>query len=423
MTTLFQMTTKRLAVETASATLKRLYWIERELYRATAARHMATANWDAKIMLPRHLWEDSLHADSLRTRVLELRYPRRDVDQEPPTMLVAVLHELVKSRNDAELLAGIYAVFKPALVEAYDAYLSGTDAVDDAPTIHVMRRIREEKRAQIAEGRALLAGLPSQAETATWTDHLTACLRAVGGLHGGAAPDPDLAAGSVRFSARPGYQRPLTTARDPRFLPAVFSGPPWKTVTPLEKQVSLAINHANEMWAAEVPLMLAWELDKMPWEFYRDVGRWAWDECRHSMMGVRRLQAWGFEVGIDTPMVAEHYHAIATEPPIAILAALHGYEMDSPAWKKGLKESFEAMDDTVSAQDCDYDWADEAIHLSFGRRWLTTLVDDEDEIEALAECGVGQWQSWLATVVNQPGAYEPFGSRIKARLVAMTGAG
>ena len=63
-------------VEQASALQRRLYRTIREMMRAMAGRICATANWEAKMLLARHIWLDAEHADAIRSRVLELRFPR-----------------------------------------------------------------------------------------------------------------------------------------------------------------------------------------------------------------------------------------------------------------------------------------------------------------------------------------------------------
>lgn len=417
MTALFRLQTNQMTVDTAAHILKRLYWAERELFRAAASRHAYIANWQAKKALPGHFWTDTLHADTLRSRVLELRYPRRDVDQEPPEALTGVLHELVKARSDAEILSAIYTVFKPALITAYEQYLRRTDALDDAPTVYHLRRLVEEKRAQVEQGLRLLDGLPDREDTSDWAQHLRDCLAAAGGMLGdGLVTAPP---GRPGFSDRPGYQRPQCLARDPKFLPALVESPWWEIKTPVEQQVYAAIEHVNEIWATEVPLLVAWELAEMPWEFYRDLSRWAWDECRHSIMGERRLEAWGFEIGVDVPMIDDAYQCVAAEPPHVLLALLNAFERVAPPGRKSLKAKFEQLGDPESAQDVDYDWADEAIHMTIGNRWLAYLVKDEDELAALRKYTLDRWDAYLVWAKTQPlGDYEPFETRIRARMRA-----
>jgi hypothetical protein len=107
-------------VEDSAQQLQRLYLIERETMRALGAWHMSIANWELKTLVPRHWWQDSLHANALRGRVLELRYPRRDVDSRHDPQLLAFLAELTRAQTDAEFALGIYGVLKPWRLEIRD---------------------------------------------------------------------------------------------------------------------------------------------------------------------------------------------------------------------------------------------------------------------------------------------------------------
>jgi hypothetical protein len=108
------------SVDEGSFFLKRLYLTERELMRTLGGYLISTVNWDMKTQLPRHIWQDSLRADGLRSRILEMRYPRRDVDQGHDELLQAFLSHLIRCGNDPELLEGVYFVVKKSLCEAYE---------------------------------------------------------------------------------------------------------------------------------------------------------------------------------------------------------------------------------------------------------------------------------------------------------------
>src|ERR1041385_4176011 len=96
------------SVEQASALQRRLYRTIRETMRAMAGRISGVAKWEAKKLLARHIWLDAQHADALRARVLELRFPRVDVDLEADKALNVVLAKLPSTNSDAEFLAGVY---------------------------------------------------------------------------------------------------------------------------------------------------------------------------------------------------------------------------------------------------------------------------------------------------------------------------
>lgn len=192
--------------------------------------------------------------------------------------------------------------------------------------------------------------------------------------------------------------------------------------TAREQQVWYAIDHANEVWAAEVPGAFLWHFRDLPWNFYTDVARWGYDEMRHSLMGVRRLDAWGFEKGIDYPMVGDPYHAILEKGGelIDVLALLYYFERDAPANRQKTKKKFTAMDDAATTQDTDYDWADEAIHLKYGYTWLMHLFgSDKEKVSEVVTRAGEMWDTWLAERWERgEDGYGPFMERIDAKIAA-----
>lgn len=388
-----------LEVETASSRLRRLYRIIRETMRAMAGRLSGVASWEAKKMLARHIWLDAEHADSLRQRVLELRYPRVDVDLAVDEALLRVLRKLPSTRSDLEFLAGVYGAVKPAVFDALAAYLEQSDPLDDAPTHRIIPQIIREMRAQFGEYQKLIKPWSQDGlrQTEPWQAWLREALALAGGMNG-----PDTGAAPLErpgFSDRPAYQIAMIPERDPRWLAAVTQVPPRPPRTPQEQQVWIAIDHVNELWACELPGALMWHYDGLPWFLYRDSARWAYDEMRHAMMGERRLHAWGFEVGVDVPMVPDHWHGVASRGGLeAMLFVVHGLEQGGPKWKAQLKQDLWHMGDPHSAQDCDYDWADEAGHIRYGQDWIKAVFPTLSKAEVMArtQAEVEHWREWIA---------------------------
>jgi len=410
------------SVDDAAKLLKRLYLTERETMRTLGARQMAVANWELKVATPRHMWHDSMHADALRNRVLELRYPRRDVEVGHDPDLIAFLDHLTRAASDAEFALGVYTVLKPALIAAYHDYLARADELNDAPSIYQISHILMDEEEQLAAIAPVLAGLPPDEVAAAqpWVDHLQAHLAAIGGLAGD-GPRGEVPA-TPGYADRPPYNVPARAVRDPRFSPAVVESPTRPATNPRERQVWYAIDHANEVWAAEVPGAFMWTYRDMPWSFYTDVARWSYDEMRHSLSGVRRLTAWGFETGVDYPMVGDPYHAILEKGGDLrdVLALLYYFEKDAPAHRQKTTRQFRAMDDMATTQDTDYDWADEAIHLKYGYTWLQHMLGEEKDRlpEVVARAGE-MWDTWLAERWERgEDGYGPFMERIDARIAA-----
>jgi uncharacterized ferritin-like protein (DUF455 family) len=410
-------------VEQASALQRRLYRTVRETMRAIAGRISGVANWEAKKLLARHLWLDAEHAEALRTRVLELRFPRVDVDVDVDKALLSVLAKLPSTHTDAEFLGGVYRAVKPAVLDAVERYLRQSDSLGDAPSHRALRVIGEELREQQREFEQVWSGLRTaeRLDAEGWESWLRAALCEAGGLFAPDTGKPLLHRSGC--SDRPHYEIALLPKRDARWLPAVTQVPPRPPRTPQEQQIWIAIDHVNELWACELPGALIWHYQNLPWWLYRDTARWAYDEMRHAMLGERRLRAYGFEVGVDVPMVPDHWAGVAARGGLeAMLFVVHGLEQGGPKWKAQLKAELWAMGDPYSAQDCDYDWADEAGHIRYGQDWIKSLFPEMPKAEVIArtEHEVALWKAWIARKHSTgEHGYDGFLQRIEAKCALM----
>ena len=406
-------------VEQASALQRRLYRTLRETMRAMAGRISGVADWEAKKLLARHIWLDSEHADLVRSRVLELRFPRVDVDLAVDASLIAVLEKLPSTNSDEEFLSGIYQVVKPAVLEAVVNYLKQSDPLDDAPSHRALAIVATELRDELAAFGPWWASRSAAARAAAeaWCDWLDEAIVHAGGIFGRDS-GADLLE-TPGFSDRPRYEIAPMPARDPRWLPAVTQVPPRPPRTPQEQQVWVAIDHVNELWACELPAAFIWHFPNMAWSLYRDTARWAYDEMRHAMMGERRLLAYGFEVGVDVPMVPDHWVGICAKRGMeAMLFAVHGLEQGGPKWKSALKEELWKMGDPYSSQDCDYDWADEAGHIRYGQDWLKAIFPETPKSELIRRTQeeVALWKQWIAGAhLSGNHGYDLFLERIEAK--------
>ncbi|HVO71004.1 MAG TPA: hypothetical protein VMT24_13220 [Aggregatilineaceae bacterium] len=387
-------TAEHTRVDSASHILKRFYVAERSLMRTLAAWFVGTSQWDLKRQLSADMWQTGQHANSLRIRVLELRYPRRDVDRKYDSDVLAFMAEVAKATDPQEFIAGVYGVVLPALLEGYQAYLRRTDLLDDAPSVYRLRHIIADQQAEIEQMQTIVARvLPAERESdRQWQDYLRRYLNSIGRLDGlgewTAKPENHPCAGRLAYSV------PRTVQRDARWRPSLFHLPhenkydkagaaAWKRIEALDKRVAMqvwsAISHFNEIWAGEVPASVMWDLDSEPWDFYMDLTRWAWDETRHSTMGWRVLESWGWNVPDLFPWGCAQYRALGSVPPAQRLALLYFYE--EGLLRSGTKQIelkiLESAQDDGSSQDMDYDWADEAMHVNFGYTWLKHLLGDD----------------------------------------------
>jgi hypothetical protein len=96
------------------------------------------------------------------------------------------------------------------------------------------------------------------------------------------------------------------------------------------------------------------------------------------LMGKRRLEAWGLPAA-EIPLGGYIYEACAGQDPLYRLGMLGYFETKNIGRKRERAAAFEAMGDTTSETDMEFDWADETLHAEYGRHWLKELLERRGE--------------------------------------------
>ncbi len=303
-------------------TLTRFFYRERAVALACGGWIPRVPRLESKAELGRTVWESALAADALRERVFELRYPSRFIEEQ--------VEEIgLDGPDDLRSLIG-------RLRDDYRAYLDGGDELADGPSLRIVAAAHEDKERQA---------------------------RALAELEALAGEDP---------------------ARDERYFLSSFYWPdaldpsyPYGEGVAL--QLRSAVSHLNEVWAVETAGLILHDLaSELGWDFTRDAARWLYDETRHMLMGARRLEAWGFEPA-QIPLGGYIYEACAGQDPIYRLGMLGYFETKNIGRKRERAEAFDAMGDSTSKGDMEFDWADETLHAEYGRRWLRRLLQARGE--------------------------------------------
>jgi hypothetical protein len=303
-------------------TLTRLFYRERAVTLVCGAWIPRVPRLESKAELGRTAWQSALAADALRERVFELRYPSRFIEEQVETIEV-------EGPDDLRALVS-------RLRDDYGAYLEAGDELADGPSLRVAAGAHDDKERQASR----LAGLEALADT-----------------------DP---------------------ARDERYFLSSFYWPDVLDPTypygeGIALQIRSAVSHVNEVWAVETAGLILHELSpELGWEFTCDAARWLYDETRHMLMGARRLEAWGFEPP-QIPLGGYIYEACAGQDPIYRLGMLGYFETKNIGRKRERAEAFDAMGDSTSSGDMEFDWADETLHAEYGRRWLRRLLQVRGE--------------------------------------------
>jgi hypothetical protein len=376
-----------LMVTDAAKTLKRLYFLQRECVIAQAGWTPGTVHWETKLLWPEFLWQDALTAESMRQRVLELRFPERRVEPGEDAALIQWWRDLWRNAPGAPAFAEAVRIgFKPFMRDIFARYLSLADGIDDAPTVRILRHAVadvDEQIGRLANAGTSLAEVHPRAEldaAQAWANQIAAQLSAVDvDCLVGEAPCVPPAA--VRAGAHP-FAISREGKRDPRFA---YSRIPWPDSlepargpgTGFELQVRQAQAHLNEIWATEMAAAVIFDLaDDAPAEFLDDAARWCFDEARHCRMGYTRFLEWGFTKP-EMPMGSFSYDAGAGVDAITRLGIIYYFETTYIHTKSERTKSFAAFGDRTSSHDMDFDWADELIHTHYGKKWLDYFLQHQ----------------------------------------------
>jgi uncharacterized ferritin-like protein (DUF455 family) len=366
--------------------LKRFFFAERSLLVSEASWIPAITPLDIKTNLARYVWQSAEAANSLRERVFELRFPSRMMEDEGnDRALIAIFDAVRDSPSVPAFLLSVGTVLLPAMRDAYQSYLQASDLIADGPTHRFLTLAVREKTEQINGFDRWIEAARSEnlnvwSEAAAWTDQAAQRMSAIGGV-GAESPRSSLPAMPLP-GARP-YSIPVHPARDRRFWPCRFYWP--DIVDPsypygegMQLQLRSAISHLNEVWAVEAGgVILSAFADVLPWEWIYNSARWTYDESRHCRMGYERLMAWKLDpswIPLGTYIYESATTVDASDIPLNLLGMLFFFETKNIRHKPERARLFHSYGDSLSEHDMDFDWADETLHASYGKRWLKELL-------------------------------------------------
>ena len=361
--------------------LNRYRFIEYEGLRILAGWLPATARMEWKLAIGRFLWEDAQHVQYLYKRLFEVQIPafRPPEDEALEHLMTEALH----ASNEADLLAGLFRVIKPALLAAYAWHSEQTFANPDAPTLYAFKHIMLDKQAQVAWGQKTLAHYP----VGEWERYLQSLLAAAGGVTGRDArekPDPAPA-------SRTEFTAPKQAARDERFS---LVDPAVKKREEKDERLDNFENYSQEMLAAETVALIIYESPDMPWDFVYDSARHCYDETRHCRLGIEWLEQHGLDykaVPQNTPIYAwrSQYDPATQYALLTMGNEAHVF----PHRHKQLK-AYREMGDKLSSEFVSYDMADERQHVAFGHKWLGVLMKNhgiDKPVEQFIDETVALW--------------------------------
>lgn len=357
--------------------LKMFLWHEFELSRAAAGWVTGCKEYEAKLKLGRFAYVHSRHVQFLEQRITEL--PGGGVEEKTPE-LIREAYERMATAPSATAFFSAYLLFYQRLLNRYDEFLTKADPVLDAPTIdqlHMVLINRNEIVAWLKEQLRFTA-LDEDEVTKmdTWTQY---CAKIWDTLY---AVQPGK---TLQFPQAPDFTPagPIPSVPqmdESRFPPLEQSSNQAysdETMSPLFHSVrQMVYINATEISPAETMTYLYYSVQNMPLAFYYDFARHMWDEFRHSEMGMRRLQQYGYKT-TDFKWLRTSTLSEDSDSRYADMYAWLTMVAEACSFTKKRKavEAFWKFGDDLAAIQSEFDIVDERLHVDFGTKWGPKLYE------------------------------------------------
>lgn len=362
-----------LAVAEVRERLCRFAYVEQRMLRLLSSRIVSIPDNTVKALLARLQYEDALHAEIWRQRILELRTNKSKLELVSDPALAILFDEAEHLPGSYPFLHAVTHVLKPALSDAYRIYLATTNELADYASVRLLRQILvEEDEHKSLLSAALADMVPTDEEvrlSVEWEVNLQAFLRAAAGLDG----TTERAHPRERFASLQPYHIPHTLVRDETVYHV------WDYVVPPPEEVGARLNYMmglrfSELHVAEGLAIVLFETPEMPWSFYLDISRHCWDEMRHSLFGQAANESTYAEPA-TLPMRDYEGVFVMEASPLEQYTVL-GLEVEGKNMKypPGKRQEWEFARDSarhpLMTTFQDFDWADEVVHVNIARRQL-----------------------------------------------------
>jgi len=416
-----------LSVDVTVSLLKRYNYVLRRLNEVAVAHIPSTPEWEVKCGLGLHAWLDTEHCTRIRERVAEMREPPLQLDDVPDERLEQLLEETLRAETTTELLVGIYAVVRPAVVDRMRQQLEAANPLFDHPTRRMLRLLLLEQDEMVAWGRTACAAVAeaNHDEASAWEAHLRAFLDAAGGV-GGDAPPSARGRLTPRWSGDR-YEMRLEPKRDSRFVD------PYNEYAEMyecyrdkdrpldERSLALVYMRLREMDVPEYMAPIIVNSAGRDWSYTADLSRQLWDETRHAMMGEAALVREGIPFyAFPIPIVGSATLNLEFTPLEAHLL-LWSIEQSLMPRKTGKRYEFDVASeygDPFLAMMQDYDWADEVLHAQIGRRHLESQFGGVREQRAAAAELMDRWNEAMERMARELSTQSPWWPELLERVRA-----
>ena len=374
--------------------LNRYRFVEHEGLRILAGWLARTATFELKCEMARAIWEDAQHVNALYLRLREIQSPAFQKPHDPA--LERLLAEMIHAPDEFALALSFWRVVKPSLIGALEKHEIATFPNSDLPSVHALRHVLLDQRAQIERVEKLLRDFETAGKihppAREWENYIRDLLAATGGVAGLDARSPEpLQPPNCRLAFEP----PRETRRDERFTDLGADSLPM----PSEENYSAHTveefeRYSTEMLAAETVALILYSLPNMPWEFQLDTARHLFDEVRHCLMGYEWMRRHGRDP-FQSPQYLRIFKWRSQFDPVTQYCMLTmGNEVNAFPYRHRRVEAHRKSGDRLSEQFVRYDIADETQHVRFGKRWLPELLKQAGETRSLEQFTADVLKIW-----------------------------
>ncbi|CAN5691866.1 hypothetical protein BH11ARM2_BH11ARM2_18700 [soil metagenome] len=365
-------------------------YLERSVHRALAGWGRHLAEWDEKVAVCRHIWEQAECVRRIRDRLAEFPGTRGNQNRPVSVRLERLVNAALLAPSVEDALDGIHGILNAAIVKSYIGYAEAAHPVHDAPTLAAVAenvRAKEGFRLWLRERRRRIPHTADEAYVHRLQEALEACnhLSAPIPVEGESAEPL-----GVRTDFRPAARspHPAGTLDRPDMMPFLEADFAYDLEA---RRLFWCYAYMREMNLAEDQLKWIYDAHWMPWEFLQDVTRHMWDESRHGQSGRSRLMDFGIDItetGFPYYDKDETQRVSDEETQTAKAARMTPKDLYENVFFIGMVAEtghfavkheayadFKEGGDTESAEMMIFDIIDETTHVQYAHKWLPILAE------------------------------------------------
>jgi len=347
-------------------------YMEHSLLRIWAGWGRSACDWQDKGEVCTLTWLQAQNTQQLRKRLG--MFPGGKEEQPVAQAFEDLANAVLLAPDWTQATAGIHKL-QSLLADAYRDYIAATHPVHDVPTVHILNEILARK-AQAAAWYADFQARYPHTMNAPYEAKIDAAVAALGGLLNPIEPSKPIAAPcgvntDFRLAGTPGRVRDWDAA--PNVMP--FLQHDWSTSVEA-RRLFFCIGYMWEMGVAEQQLAWIYYAHFMPWQFTYDETRHMWDESRHGLSGMSRLEDFGLAMGD----IGYSSYGASGDDPLPVMTPKDVYESFYNVTqiaetgyfetKRYCFEDFREGRDEGSSEMMQFDIIDETSHVQYGRDWL-----------------------------------------------------